>query len=330
MLWPLGKLAQRIATSRRESFLTGKREVWRAPVPVIVVGNITAGGTGKTPFVIFLVHWLRSRGFNPGVVSRGYGGKATRYPMLVTSSSSPAEAGDEAPLLANRSGAPVVIDPDRVAAAKSLLADHECDVIVSDDGLQHYALGRDIEIVMIDGERGLGNGLPIPAGPMREPRSRLDSVDMLVAVGGSPAGLAGIDECHVASVIPCSFTHLVTGEELAPDAFVKRYPRVQAVAGIGNPARFLTTLTELGLVAGLRQFPDHHDFVAADLDVPSGDVIVMTEKDATKVRALLDNGQLPHDRAYFSLQVELAVPVTLERELASVLEGHGVTIGEPA
>ncbi len=327
LLWPLGKIVERVAMSRRQRYLTGKSEVWRAPVPVIVVGNITAGGTGKTPFVIFLVHWLRSRGFNPGVVSRGYGGNADSYPLSVTGSSSPAEAGDEAPLIASRTAAPVVVDPDRVAAAKALLESHQCDVIVSDDGLQHYALGRDVEIVMLDGERGLGNGLPIPAGPMREPRARLESVDMLVALGGEPTD---VDDCHVASVTACAFTHLVTREEIAPEDFVERYPRVQAVAGIGNPSRFLTTLTELGLVAGLRQFPDHHDFVASDLHVPSGDVIVMTEKDATKVRALLDSGQLPRDRAYFALQVELTVPASLEQQLETVLESHGVTVGARA
>lgn len=327
LLWPLGKVAQRVATSRRQRYLTGKSEVWRAPVPVIVVGNITAGGTGKTPFVIFLVHWLLSRGFSPGVVSRGYGGKASSYPLVVTSSTSPSEAGDEAPLIASRTGAPVVVDPDRTAAAKALLDAHNCDVIVSDDGLQHYALGRDVEIVMLDGERGLGNVLPIPAGPMREPRSRLESVDMLVAIGGEPTG---IENCHVATLTARAFIHLVTREEIAPEVFVERFPRVQAVAGIGNPSRFLTTLSELGLVAGLRQFPDHHDFVASDLDVPSGDVVVMTEKDATKVRALLDSGQLPQDRAYFALQVELTVPTDLEQKLATVLEAHGVTIGELA
>lgn len=321
LLLPLSWLYRRIGERRRRSFSSGAKTPWRASVPVIVVGNITAGGTGKTPFVIFLVRWLLARGFKPGVVSRGYGGKAPTYPFLVSSSSSPSEAGDEAPLIAGRTGVPVVVDPDRPAAARVLLDQHHCDIIVSDDGLQHYALGRDVEIVMLDGERGLGNGHCIPAGPLREPKERLATVDLRVAVGRQPDLPI---ECHVARIEALAVVNLRTGERLQPANFARRHPSLHAVAGIGNPARFVDTLSDMGVSALLRQFPDHHEFAAADLRFPDDRCVVMTEKDAAKVRAALLGDGSDGARDFYYLEVGLAVPDSLDTELATVLAAHGI------
>ncbi len=276
-LAPLEWLFSRVASARRSGYAGGKKQRYRASVPVIVVGNISVGGTGKTPFTLWLLALLSAQGYRPGVISRGYGGKAPGYPFEVTASSAASEAGDEPLMLVQRSGCPLVVDPDRGRAAAHLQALHGCDLIISDDGLQHYALERDIEIAVVDGLRGLGNGHCLPVGPLREPPGRLDEVDYVVVNGEGgafhhPAGQRMILQ-------PGSICSL-NGEpvELPPQS-------VHAVAGIGNPQRFFDTLTELGYRVLPHPFADHHRYQARDLDFGDQNPVLMTEKDAVKCRA---------------------------------------------
>ncbi|SUX74571.1 tetraacyldisaccharide 4'-kinase [Citrobacter freundii] len=184
LLLPLSWLYGLVSGGIRLCYKLGIKRAWRAPVPVVVVGNLTAGGNGKTPVVIWLVEQLRQRGIRVGVVSRGYGGKAAAYPLLLTADTTTAEAGDEPVLIAQRTGVPVAVSPVRSDAVKAILAQHDVQIIVTDDGLQHYRLARDVEIVVIDGERRFGNGWWLPAGPMRERAGRLKSVDATIVNGG--------------------------------------------------------------------------------------------------------------------------------------------------
>lgn len=247
----------------------------RLPVPVVIVGNISVGGTGKTPLLIALARRLQKAGFRPGIVSRGYGVELGPSPREVTESSTPQTVGDEPLMLARATGLPVVVHPDRPAAAKLLLVRHDCDLILSDDGLQHYRLARDVEIAVIDGRRRLGNGHCLPAGPLREPPARLQAVDFVVANGGSPAEGEFAMRLAVTGV-----RNLHTGEVRPLSAF--RGQRVHAVAGIGHPARFFASLEAAGLTIVPHAFADHHDFAAADLDFADADAVLMTEKDAVK------------------------------------------------
>ena len=287
----------RVASKRRAAYASGEKRVYRAPVPVIVVGNISVGGTGKTPFTLWLLALLRSQGFKPGVVSRGYGAKADHYPQVVTAQSSAAEVGDEPLMLVQRSGCPLVVDPVRANAAAHLLEQYDCDIIVSDDGLQHYALGRDLEIAIVDAARGLGNGRCLPVGPLREPPSRLNSIDYVV-VNGEPSNDGSKGFSH-----PGSFTmHLQPGTfrrldgavaELAPQP-------VHAVAGIGNPQRFFATLSRLGYQVIEHPFADHRAFQPQDLEFGDGLPVLMTEKDAVKCRAFA-----AHNRYYLPVNAQL-------------------------
>lgn len=277
-LQPLAALYRTVSRARR-SRLT--RRAQSLPVPVIVVGNIAVGGTGKTPFVIWLIERLRSWGFRPGIVSRGYGGRARVYPYAVRADSDPADSGDEPLLLARRCACPVVVAPDRVAAARVLLASHDIDVVVSDDGLQHYRLARDLEICVVDGARGLGNGALLPAGPLRESPQRLREVDLVVVNG------AGWDDPSLHPLRMQLMSHEVRalrGDAAQPlSAF--RHQRVHAVAGIGNPQRFFEALREQGIEVIAHAFADHHGYSAADLDFADSLPVLMTEKDAVKCAA---------------------------------------------
>lgn len=275
-LAPLEWLFCSIAKSRRESYSRSKKP-YRAPVPVLVVGNISVGGTGKTPFTLWLLELLRANGYRPGVISRGYGGKASAYPFEVTASSASAEAGDEPLMLVQRSGCPLVVDPNRSRAAEHLLSLHNCDVIVSDDGLQHYALARDIEIAVVDSQRGLGNGRCLPVGPLREQPGRLNEVDHVV-LNGASAGFEYPGGC-VMQLQPSPIKRLDGSlAELQPQ-------KVHAIAGIGNPQRFFETLSAMGYTVLQHPFPDHHDYRAADLRFDDDYPVLMTEKDAVKCRA---------------------------------------------
>lgn len=274
-LRPLASLFGAIAQRRRQRLQAGAR---RLPVPVIVVGNISVGGTGKTPFVIWLVQRLQQSGWSPGVISRGYGGRAPAYPWRVRADSSHAHCGDEPLLIARRTGVPVVIDPDRVAAAGALVAGESIDVIVSDDGLQHYRLARDLEICVVDGRRGLGNGALIPAGPLREPPSRLRELPIVVVNGGGGAIVhPGRVDMQLAAG---GVQSLVTAADSALDDWRGR--RVHAVAGIGHPHRFFELLRAHGVEAIPHPFADHYRYQKADFDFGNALPVLMTEKDAVK------------------------------------------------
>ena len=320
LLWPVAAVFGWFAKRRRARFLSGKAPSWRAPVPVVVVGNVTAGGTGKTPLVIWLAHWLKGRGLQVGVVSRGYGGRAS-YPLAVAATTPASACGDEAAMIARRTGCPVVVDPDRPRAVRELLKAGRIDVVVSDDGLQHYALGRDVEIAVVDGMRGVGNGLCLPAGPLREPLSRLRECDWVVT-NGATSGL--IPEATAMSAQARAMVNVVTGERLDPKCFVDGHQgAVMAVAGVGNPRRFAATLSSIGLAPPLRTFPDHHDFTLADLDAAEGTAVVVTEKDAEKIRALEG---VPSTCWYLEIDVAFDEPV--DGLLEEMLSDRGIPLPE--
>lgn len=257
--------------SRRRTRQQSRAE--RLPVPVIVVGNIVAGGSGKTPVVVALVDALRGAGYSPGVVSRGYGGR-THGPHAVAIDDDPAVCGDEPLLIRRRTGAPVTVGRDRVEAGRYLIERHPVDVVVSDDGLQHYRLHRDIEIAIVDGRRRLGNGRLLPAGPLREPASRLSQVDQVLVNGPRDADEPGFD---LALADACALVdgrcHVLGDFAGAP---------VHAVAGIGDPSRFFAALRAAGIDVIEHPFPDHHAYVPDDLDFAGAMPVLMTEKDAVK------------------------------------------------
>jgi len=262
----------------RAPYTLGWKKPQRLPVPVLVVGNITVGGTGKTPLVIALVEALRARGHRPGVISRGYGGAADSAELLDADSNA-ARVGDEPMLIRAATEVPVAVGRDRVAAGRLLLANRDCDVLVADDGLQHLALFRDAEICVIDGERRFGNGLLLPAGPLRDPLSRLDSVDFRVCNGGE----AQAGEVPMQLVGDMAVSLRDPGVQRSLGEFAGR--RVHAVAGIGNPTRFFTMLRAAGIEVVEHAFADHHAYAAGDLEFGDDASVLMTAKDAVKCRA---------------------------------------------
>ncbi|MCC6473825.1 MAG: tetraacyldisaccharide 4'-kinase [Burkholderiales bacterium] len=285
-LYPLSLIYGALAGVRRELYRRGALPSVRVEVPVIVVGNVLVGGTGKTPLVLALTERLKGEGMRPGIVSRGHGGRG-RGVAAVNDASDPAVAGDEPVLLALRAGSPVYVGRDRAAAARALLAAHpECDLVICDDGLQHYRLARDLEIAVED-ERGAGNGLLLPAGPLREPAGRPVDCRVLNAPEGpapaSPAahGVAGGAEVFRMTLEPAGIYRLDRPADILDPASLCGL-RLHAVAGIGNPRRFFDTLERLGLRAEPHAFPDHHAYRAADLAFRDCDAVVMTEKDAVK------------------------------------------------
>jgi len=261
---------------RRLGYLVRLLPSARAGIPVVAIGNLTVGGSGKTPLAIHVAELLKARRWSPAIVSRGYGGTA-HAPRAVSLASDPAEVGDEPVLMARRAGCPVWVGADRAAVAVRLREEHpDCDVIVLDDGLQHYGLRRDLEIAVVDA-RAFGNGFMLPAGPLREPRTRLWSVDAVVAHGthavkGYAMRLEG-DEAHRATD---------ARERRKLQSFAGE--RVHAVAGIGDPNRFFQHLSTLGLKLVPHPFPDHHPFRERDLEFGDGAPVLMTEKDAVKCK----------------------------------------------
>ncbi|MCU6322711.1 tetraacyldisaccharide 4'-kinase [Enterobacter quasiroggenkampii] len=279
LLLPLSWLYGLVSGIIRLLYRLGVKRAWRAPVPVVVVGNLTAGGNGKTPVVIWLVEQLQKRGIRPGVVSRGYGGQAAHYPLLLTAETTTTEAGDEPVLIFQRTGVPVAVSPVRSDAVQALLAEHAVQIIITDDGLQHYALARDKEIVVIDGVRRFGNGWWLPAGPMRERASRLKSVDAVIVNGGEAK--TGEIPMHLQ---PGLAINLVTGERRS----VSELPSLVAMAGIGHPPRFFATLEQCGARLEKRvPLADHQALVEGQVDALTapGQSLIMTEKDAVKCRA---------------------------------------------
>lgn len=293
LLLPFSILFLLLITARRHAYRIGLFKSWRVSVPVVVVGNISVGGTGKTPLVEVLVRRLRDEGYHPGIASRGYGGDPPVRPYSVTPDTPATISGDEPLLLARRTGVPVVIDSDRFAACRALIERHECDVIVTDDGLQHYRLQRDIEIVVIDSKRGLGNGRVLPMGPLREPVSRLNRVDFLVTNGDADhRQLSGYTVCPM-TLRPLALINMKTGVSVDPGQWVSER-RVHAIAGIGNPERFFTALEALGFTVMRHPFADHHQFRAGDITFDDALPVIMTEKDAVKCQALQ-----PGDNCWF-------------------------------
>ena len=307
LLRPLEMLYRLVILVRRWSFRAGLRAVYRAPVPVVVVGNITVGGTGKTPVVIALVEALQARGLRPGVVSRGYGAATGAvYPHRVGADSSAADCGDEPLLIYQRTGAPCVVAPDRPAAVRALLAAEPIDLVLCDDGLQHYALARDFEIALLDSQRLLGNGFCLPAGPLREPAGRLREVDWVLHRGGSDPD---------------------TGTRYASDGLLPLLPNtvalppapgaaVHALAGIGQPAQFFASLEAMGYQVTGHGFADHHAFVADDFAGLGDQPVIMTEKDAVKCRALAWPGATGANLWY--LKISARLPAALEERVAAL------------
>lgn len=278
LLLPLSWLYGLITSGLRLCYRKGWKKSWRSPVPIIVVGNLTAGGNGKTPVVIWLIELLQHHGLRAGVVSRGYGGKSESYPLVLGAHTKTAEAGDEPVLIYQRTGAPVAVSPVRSDAVKALLENNKLDVIVTDDGLQHYALQRDVEIVVVDGIRRFGNGWWLPAGPMRERASRLDSVDAVITNGGQsePGEIA-------MQLLPGMAVNLLSGEQRDATAL----PQVVAMAGIGHPPRFFATLKNLQVKTQAEfAFADHQDYTFDQLNalLNAEQTLLMTEKDAVKCR----------------------------------------------
>lgn len=275
LLFPLACLFSLIVFFRRQ-YLTRQSAKLPLKTPIIVIGNITVGGTGKTPVVIALVNELKAKGYKPGVVSRGYGGEAN-YPYLLNDNTTAAESGDEPLLIYKRCACPVVVSPLRNEAIAYLQKHSDIDVIVSDDGLQHYAMPRTIEIAVIDAQRGLGNGLCLPAGPLREPSSRLKTVD-IVLVNGSTKKVFHLKQCYMQLV----------GELLVPLPPTENHrglpicSKVNGVAAIGNPQRFYSALKAQGYAVVPQPFVDHHLYQESELEFANGLPVIMTEKDAVK------------------------------------------------
>lgn len=277
ILQPLSWLFSLLAALRRLSHRVGLRGVYRSALPVLVVGNLNVGGSGKTPLLLALIAGLRERGWRPGVIARGYGG-SERGPIRLPANPEPARFGDEPCLVASRSGVPVAIGRSRAGAAQLLEASAEVDVLLADDGLQHYALARDVEVLVIDGRRGLGNGALLPAGPLREPASRAARCDFVVRNGGDAQ--PGEWAMRIGAGTPWR----LMGGEVDENQALAGEP-VHAVAGIGEPARFFDTLRALGFDPIEHIFQDHHAFEASDLDFGDERAVLMTEKDAIKCRA---------------------------------------------
>jgi tetraacyldisaccharide 4'-kinase len=266
------------------AYRRGWRPVVESPVPVIVVGNVSVGGPGKTPFVIWLAEELKQRGRRVGIVTRGDRGKGTEWPRTVAPDSDPEEVGDEPVLLARRTGCPVVAGPDRVACVEALLKKARVDVVLSDDGLQHYRLGRSFEIAVVDGARGMGNGLCLPAGPLREPVSRLREVDAIVVNGGE-WGHAGVFR---AAAVVTKVYHLKDGALRTLESF--RSEPVHAVAGIGNPQRFFDLLLDADLEVEAHPLADHAEIGPEQLTFDEPGAVLITEKDAVKCEHLKLDG----------------------------------------
>ena len=281
LLYPFSLLFSYLTSRRRRRYIKNKEISYKSDIPIIVVGNLTIGGTGKTPLVKYIANELANKGYKPGIVSRGYGGKF-KETLQVTDETSVKETGDEAQIL-SKLNFPFYIDRNRVRAVKKLTKDHDCDVIISDDGLQHYKMGRHIEIAVIDGKRRFGNNLTFPAGPLRESKNRLNSVDFIV----NNSGPTEEDE-YLMNISPSNFVHLKSGKSYSIDKW-PMHNQIHAVAGLGNPGRFFDLLDKLGFDSIRHPFPDHHNFSSSDIFYLDHLPIVMTEKDASKCKDFDNN-----------------------------------------
>ena len=289
LLWPLSLLYRTLFLIKQSAYQLGLLKIYRAPIPVLIVGNLTVGGTGKTPLVIYLVEELRRQGYKPGVISRGYGGKADSYPYIVKADSPVKQSGDEPALIVRRTGVPMVVGADRQASIECLLKHSEIDIIISDDGLQHFALHRDIELCLLDATSPSQNKQLLPAGPYREPLSRLKSVDLIVEHGLTEDAAGGVGNRFAMNLSP-SEPKPVNSSVASVANSVNSFDSNQAfhaVAGIGNPDRFFNTCRALGYKFTEHVFDDHHDFTDQDISFTDGQTL-MTEKDAVKCQAFAD------------------------------------------
>ena len=310
ILLPVSLLFRALAALRRALYRSGILNSHELPVPVIVVGNISVGGTGKTPLTLALVQQLVDRGWQPLIVSRGYGGGA-QQPQRVDANSDARQVGDEPLLMARRKLCPVWIGKDRAAAAQAALQAHpQCDIVLCDDGLQHYRLQRDMEIAIVDGDRGSGNGFMPPAGPLREPVARLQTVDAVVVNGGStPAGQ------YAMRLSGETFHNLLDpGKTVAASHF--HALSNHAVAGIGHPQRYFRHLQTLGIPFTPHAFPDHHPYSADDLAFTGCDAILLTEKDAVKCASFADE-------RYWALHVDAQIDPALIEHILRKVAPHG-------
>ena len=281
LLYPFSFIFSYLTSRRRRKYIKNKKISYKADIPIVVVGNLTIGGTGKTPLVKYIANELADRGYKPGIVSRGYGGKF-KETLQVTNETSVNETGDEAQIL-SKLNFPFYIDKNRVRAIKKLIKDHDCDVVISDDGLQHYKMGRHIEIAVIDGKRRFGNNLTFPAGPLRESKNRLNSVDFIVNNSGPTE-----EGEFLMNISPTKFVHLKSGKSYSVDKW-PMHKQIHAVAGLGNPGRFFDLLDKLGFDSIRHPFPDHHNFSSSDIFYLDHLPIVMTEKDASKCKDFDNN-----------------------------------------
>jgi len=307
LLWPLSLIYRTVVQVRRGFFLMGILKQQHLAVPVIIVGNMTVGGTGKTPFVIWLAKQLQQAGYRPGIISRGYGGQADHYPQQVMPNSDPSIVGDEPIIISRHTLCPMVVAPDRVTAGEMLLQHYDCNIIIADDGLQHYALGRDIEIVIIDGQRQFGNQLCLPAGPLREPMSRLQDVDFIVENHGKDSAKYTmiLSQLHAVNVLDPTKKQALSG-------FIGQ--NIHAVAGIGHPQRFFDQLSSQGLQLIEHAFDDHHPFQSSDLIFNDDDPIFMTEKDAVKCQGFANSNT-------WYIPIEAAISGKLDQHILQKLAG---------
>ncbi|WP_206484303.1 tetraacyldisaccharide 4'-kinase [Thalassotalea sp. G2M2-11] len=302
LLAPLSLVFWLLSVLRRALFTLGVKSSVKVSCPVVIVGNIGVGGNGKTPLVLFLVEQLSQQGIKVGVLSRGYGGQAPHYPYLLNEQTSAEQAGDEPVLIYQRTKVPVIVGSDRVAAALQLIA-QGCQLIISDDGLQHYRLQRDYEILVVDGKRQFGNGLLLPAGPLRETTARLNSVDRIVVNGDKPLNVSTVKPINTMLLTATRVVNVKTGEQQMLAEFIAQHPRVNAMAGIGDPPRFFQYLCELGFVLDKSQgFIDHQAYnqrLLAPL-ISANYPLLMTEKDAVKCTAFAESSwwYLPVDAQF--------------------------------
>jgi len=308
LLTPLSLLFALVLMVRKLAYRSGWLVSESVSAPVVVVGNITVGGSGKTPFVIWLVELVIANGYRPGIVSRGYGGQGSYWPQQVRADSDAQVVGDEPIMLAQRCGCPVVVDPKRSRGAQALIEQSGCDLIIADDGLQHYALKRDLEIGLVDGRRRFGNGWLLPAGPLREPVSRLKRCHFQVAKGRA-----------LGREYSMTFTNYelvsIAGLSATLGARVFAGTEVHAVTAIGDPESFFASLRRLGIEVIEHAYPDHYQFSPEDICFADELPVIMTEKDAVKCRGFAAEN-------YWALRFSVEINDKLDQKLINILEGR--------
>ncbi|ALE52068.1 tetraacyldisaccharide 4'-kinase [Candidatus Thioglobus autotrophicus] len=304
LLWPVSGVFYALSKLRRALYRWGILQTHHFQVPVIVVGNITVGGSGKTPVVIKLVQYFKQQGRRVGVVSRGYGGTHTQGSLLVNAHTNVALSGDEPLLIVISTGVPVMVNKDRSQAVKDLIDQHQVDLVISDDGLQHYAMDRTVEIAVIDGNRRFGNQFFLPAGPLRESQNRLKQVDFIINNGGVFPGEVSVQ------LKPVKFVHMRSEEEFPLDFFKNQ--TCHGMAGIGHPERFFNTLAQLNIDVQKQAFEDHYPYQAQDLAFEDNYPIIMTAKDWVKCR------EFANDKMYY-LKVDLDIGKDFLNKLAEKL-----------